>query len=193
MIKNLIFLVFLLAAYPTFAAPLFFHTDTKASACFSAGKGSKEVRDFYRSKLSPEEKTKLAESIADLEAKSLVQSIECVHRLNLSKEEKGLLVLDYLKHKQVRESLFTYFENLLLSDEKTVRLSAFEEKTLRNFISAKKELSARLSQAELESLSEKTLPLSSFTNTYLAILFQHWEFYQTSPDFLKEGLLEQSP
>lgn len=183
-------LLFLLADSYLSAAPLYFRTTGRATACLSPGSGSKEIRDFYKSKLSPEEKTKLAENIADREARSLLQSLECIHKLGLSKEEKEILIQDYKRHLRTKEALFASFENFMLSDEKTIRLSAFEEKSLTSFLTAKKELSARLSQAELSSLTDKPLPLGSFSNTYLAILFQHWEFYQTSPDFLKEGLLD---
>ncbi|EPG65018.1 hypothetical protein [Leptospira wolffii] len=183
-------LLFLLADSYLSAAPLYFRTTGRAATCLSPGSGSKEIRDFYKSKLSPEEKTKLAESIADREARSLLRSLECIHKLGLSKEEKEILIQDYKRHLRTKEALFVSFENFMLSDEKTIRLSAFEEKSLTSFLTAKKELSARLSQAELSSLTDKPLPLGSFSNTYLAILFQHWEFYQTSPDFLKEGLLD---
>lgn len=188
--KTIFFLSWFITGSSILASPLFFQTKTAAASCFSSGKSSKETKDFYKSKLSPEEKTKIAEGIAESEARSLYQSIECVHKLGLSKEEKETLLADYRRHIRIKEALFENFQNFLLADEKTIRLSAFEEKNLKTFLSAKKELMARLSKAELDSLSEKPLPMASFTNTYLALLFQHWEFYQSCPDFLKEGLFD---
>ncbi|MEI7012887.1 hypothetical protein [Leptospira licerasiae] len=172
------------------ASPLFFPTKLKINHCLSQGGTSKELKDFYTSKLSPEERTKIAESLALHEAKSAYQSLECIRMSGLTDEEKESLLADHSHHRETKELMFSYYENFLLSDEKTIRLSAYEEKNLRNFLEAKKELLARLHQAEYQSLSEKLLPLSTFQNTYMALFFQHWEFYQTAPDFLKEGLFD---
>lgn len=172
------------------ASPLFFPTKLKIGHCLSQGGGSKELKEFYTSKLSPEERTKIAENLALQEAKSAYQSLECIRMSGLTKEEKEILLSDHSRHRETKELMFSYYENFLLSDEKTIRLSAFEEKNLRSFLEAKKELLARLHQAEYQSLTEKLLPLSTFQNTYMALFFQHWEFYQTAPDFLKEGLFD---
>ncbi|TGK07372.1 hypothetical protein EHO59_04515 [Leptospira semungkisensis] len=187
--RNLCILSLLLLGLQNLSsAPLFFRTSVNTGNCFSAGNGSKEVKDFYKSKLLPEEKTKLADLLAEEEAKSLLKSLECIQKLNLSKEDKNTLALDHIRHRELRDALFSHYENHLLSDEKTIRLSAYEEKTLRAFLNAKKELLSRLNRAELESISDKPLPFSSFQSTYLTIFLQHWEFYQIAPDFIKEAL-----
>ncbi|PJZ27362.1 hypothetical protein CH352_09815 [Leptospira hartskeerlii] len=172
------------------ASPLFFPTKLKIGHCLSQGGTSKELKEFYTSKLSPEERTKIAENLALQEAKSAYQSLECIRMSGLSKEEQTTLLVDHSHHRETKELMFSYYENFLLSDEKTIRLSAYEEKNLRSFLEAKKELLARLHQAEYQSLTEKLLPLSTFQNTYMALFFQHWEFYQTAPDFLREGLFD---
>ncbi|TGK20930.1 hypothetical protein EHO61_03480 [Leptospira fluminis] len=170
------------------SAPLYFRTSTRASVCFSAGNFPKEIKDFYHSKLPTEEKARWVERISISEAKSLYQSLECVHRLRLSKEEKTLLLSDYERYRETRELLYSFYENHLLSEEKTIRFSATEEKEVRTFLQSKKEFFNRLFDAEALSLSEEPLPLESFTNLYLALLLQHWEFFQTAPEFLKESV-----
>lgn len=172
------------------ASPLFFPTKLKIGHCLSQGGNSKELKEFYTSKLSPEERTKIAENLALQEAKSAYQSLECIRMSGLTKEERETLLADHSRHRETKELMFSYYENFLLSDEKSIRLSAYEEKNLRGFIEAKKELLARLHQAEYQSLTEKLLPISTFQNTYMALFVQHWEFYQTAPDFLKEGLFD---
>ncbi|EQA35521.1 hypothetical protein LEP1GSC047_1173 [Leptospira inadai serovar Lyme str. 10] len=172
------------------SAPLYFRTSTRAASCFSPGGPTKEIKNFYTSKLPPEEKEIWIERLSSQEAKSLWQSLDCVYRLKLSKEEKFQLLEDHQRHQETRELLFSYYENHLLSEERTLRFSAFEEKSVKNFLSAKKELLSRLYEAERTSLSEKPLPVETFANLYLALLLQHWEFFQTAPEFLKESLNE---
>ncbi|TGL63263.1 hypothetical protein [Leptospira sarikeiensis] len=189
--SNFLILLFLLFAFSSgFASPLFFPTKVKISKCLSQGSGQKELKDFYTSKYSPEERTKVAEDLALLEAKSMHQSLECIRMSGLTKEETENLLQDHSHFKEIEDLLFSYYENFLLSDEKTIRLSAYEEKNLKTFIDAKRELMERLHQAEQQSISEKLLPISTFQNIYMALFLQHWEFYQTAPDFLKEGLFD---
>ncbi|PJZ71585.1 hypothetical protein CH373_01815 [Leptospira perolatii] len=174
-----------------YSAPMHFRTSTRANACFSPAGSSKEWSNFYNSRVSPAEKSLLAEKLSKAEAQSLKESLDCVFHLKLSPQEKEILLRDFDAHYRMVDELYKYYENHFLSDDKNLRLSAGEEKTVRSFLMAKKELLERRRSAERISIENKPLPLDTFENLYLAILIHHWEFFQSVPEFLKEQLKEE--
>lgn len=120
------------------ASGLNFNTQSPIQDCFTNEIVSSELSNLYKSPLPLEEKKRIAETISYKEGKSRFQSISCIQSKNLSEEEHTKLLLDWNRHLFMYGELNSYYENYVLSDEKTRSLNSIEWELLTTYLKQKR-------------------------------------------------------
>lgn len=120
------------------ASGLNFNTQSPIRDCFTNEIASSELSNLYKSSLPLEEKKRIVEEISYKEGKSRFQSISCIQAKNLSEEDHAKLLLDWNRHLFIYEELNSYYENYVLSDEKTRSLNSIEWELLTTYLKQKK-------------------------------------------------------
>ncbi|MBF3376267.1 hypothetical protein [Leptospira borgpetersenii] len=171
------------------ASGLNFNTQSPIQDCFTNEITSSELSNLYKSSLPLEEKKRIAETISYKEGKSRFQSISCIQAKNLSEEDHTKLLLDWNRHLFIYEELNSYYENYVLSDEKTRSLNSIEWELLATYLKQKKELLTRLNQATSFALKGEKISEENFSMIYLSLFLLQVEFWDAMPKTYKNSVL----
>ncbi|AXR60238.1 hypothetical protein [Leptospira mayottensis] len=171
------------------ASGLNFNTQSPIQDCFTNEITSSELSNLYKSSLPLEEKKRIAEKISYKEGKSRFQSISCIQTKNLSEEDHAKLLLDWNRHLFTYEELNSYYENYLLSDEKTRSLNSIEWELLMTYLKQKKELLTRLNHATGFALKGEKISEENFSMIYLSLFLLQVEFWDAMPKTYKDSVL----
>ncbi|MBE8363410.1 hypothetical protein [Leptospira borgpetersenii] len=171
------------------ASGLNFNTQSPIQDCFTNEITSSELSNLYKSSLPLEEKKRIAETISYKEGKSRFQSISCIQAKNLSEEDHTKLLLDWNRHLFIYEELNSYYENYVLSDEKTRSLNSIEWELLTTYLKQKKELLTRLNQATGFALKGEKISEENFSMIYLSLFLLQVEFWDAMPKTYKNSVL----
>ncbi|WP_061220963.1 hypothetical protein [Leptospira borgpetersenii] len=171
------------------ASGLNFNTQSPIQDCFTNEITSSELSNLYKSSLPLEEKKRIAETISYKEGKSRFQSISCIQAKNLSEEDHTKLLLDWNRHLFIYEELNSYYENYVLSDEKTRSLNSIEWELLATYLKQKKELLTRLNQATGFALKGEKISEENFSMIYLSLFLLQVEFWDAMPKTYKNSVL----
>ncbi|XDD50027.1 hypothetical protein AB3N59_16940 [Leptospira sp. WS92.C1] len=171
-----------------FASGLNFNTQLVVQDCFT-NEPSSELASLFKSTQSLEEKKRLAEIIAYKEGKARYQALSCLQSKNLNEEDFAKLLLDWNRHLALFAELNTYYENYILSDEKTRSLNSIEWELLNLHLKQKKELIARLNDATTFSLKGEKISEENFSMIYLSLFVLQVEFWDAMPKTYRDSAL----
>ncbi|EJO69178.1 hypothetical protein [Leptospira kirschneri] len=171
------------------ASGLNFNTQLPIKECFTNEITSSELSNLYKSILPLEEKKRIAEIIAYKEGKSRYQSIICIQNKNLSEEDHSKLFMDWNRHIFMYAELNSYYENYILSDEKTRSLNSIEWELLTTHLKQKKELLTRLNDATGFALNGEKISEENFSMIYLSLFLLQVEFWDAMPKTFRDSIL----
>ncbi|WP_036096484.1 hypothetical protein [Leptospira weilii] len=172
-----------------FASGLNFNTQTPVRDCFTNEAASSELSNLFKSPLPLEEKKRIAETIAYKEGKSRFQSIVCIQSKNLSEEDYTKLLLDWNRYLFIYAELNSYYENYVLSDEKTRSLNSIEWELLTTHLKQKKELLTRLNDATGFALKGEKISEENFSMIYLSLFLLQVEFWDAMSKTFRDSIL----
>ncbi|EKO13685.1 hypothetical protein [Leptospira kirschneri] len=171
------------------ASGLNLNTQLPIKECFTNEITSSELSNLYKSILPLEEKKRIAETIAYKEGKSRYQSIICIQNKNLSEEDHSKLFMDWNRHIFMYAELNSYYENYILSDEKTRSLNSIEWELLTTHLKQKKELLTRLNDATGFALNGEKISEENFSMIYLSLFLLQVEFWDAMPKTFRDSIL----
>ncbi|UOG30876.1 hypothetical protein [Leptospira noguchii] len=171
------------------ASGLNFNTQLSIKECFTNETTSSELSNLYKSTLPLEEKKRTAETIAYKEGKSRFQSIVCIQNKNLSEDDHSQLFMDWNRHIFTYTELNSYYENYVLSDEKTRSLNSIEWELLTTHLKQKKELLTRLNDATGFALNGGKISEENFSMIYLSLFLLQVEFWDAMPKTFRDSIL----
>ncbi|AOP35582.1 hypothetical protein A0128_18085 [Leptospira tipperaryensis] len=171
------------------ASGLNFITQLPIQDCFTNEAASSELSNLFKSTISLEEKKRIAETIAYKEGRSRFQSLNCIQNKKLTEEEYSILFLDWNRHLATYNELNSYYENYILSDEKTRSLNSIEWELLTTHLKQKRELLTRLNDATSYSLKGEKVSEDNFSMIYLSLFLVQVEFWDAMPKAYKESVL----
>ncbi|MBM9500823.1 hypothetical protein JWG44_11245 [Leptospira sp. 201903071] len=171
------------------ASGLNFLTQLPIQDCFTNEAASSELSNLFKSTISLEEKKRIAETIAYKEGRSRFQSVNCIQNKKLTEEEYSILFSDWNRHLATYNELNSYYENYILSDEKTRSLNSIEWELLTTHLKQKRELLTRLNDATTYSLKGEILSEENFSMIYLSLFLLQVEFWDAMPKTYKESVL----
>lgn len=177
------------SAEKLFASGLNFVSQVSVQDCFTNEAGSSELANLFKSALPLEEKKRIAETIAYKEGKSRFQSISCIQGKNLPDEELTKLLLDWNRHLSTYAELNSYYENYILSDDKTRSLNSIEWELLTTHLKQKKELLTRLNDATGYALRGERISEENFSMIYLSLFLLQVEFWDAMPKTYRDSVL----
>ncbi|EKO62365.1 hypothetical protein [Leptospira kirschneri] len=171
------------------ASGLNLNTQLPIKECFTNEITSSELSNLYKSILPLEEKKRIAETIAYKEGKSRYRSIICIQNKNLSEEDHSKLFMDWNRHIFMYAELNSYYENYILSDEKTRSLNSIEWELLTTHLKQKKELLTRLNDATGFALNGEKISEENFSMIYLSLFLLQVEFWDAMPKTFRDSIL----
>ncbi len=171
------------------ASGLNFLTQLPIQDCFTNEASSTELANLFKSTISLEEKKRIAETIAYKEGRARLQSVNCVQNKKLTEEEYTILFLDWDRHLATFTELNSYYENYVLSDEKTRSLNSIEWELLTTHLKQKRELLTRLNDATSFSLKGEKVSEENFSMIYLSLFLLQVEFWDAMPKTYKDSVL----
>ncbi|EMM93192.1 hypothetical protein [Leptospira interrogans] len=171
------------------ASGLNFNTQLPIKDCFTNETTSSELSNLYKSTFPLEEKKRIAETIAYKEGKSRFQSIVCIQNKNLSEEDQSKLFMDWNRHIFTYAELNSYYENYILSDDKTRSLNSIEWELLTTHLKQKKELLTRLNDATGFALNGEKISEENFSMIYLSLFLLQIEFWDAMPKTFRDSVL----
>ncbi|TGK36086.1 hypothetical protein EHQ12_08000 [Leptospira gomenensis] len=171
------------------ASSLNFLTKLPIQECFATDSSGEQPSDLFKSTLPLEEKKRLAESIALQEGKSRYKSVLCIQDKKLSEEEYSVLLEDWNRHLTTYAELNSYYENYVLSDEKTRSLNSIEWELLNLHLKQKRELTVRMSDAVTLALKGEKISEDNFTMIYLSLFLVQLEFWDAMPKAYRDNVL----
>ncbi|TGK23712.1 hypothetical protein [Leptospira stimsonii] len=171
------------------ASGLNFLTQLPIQDCFTNEASSTELANLFKSTISLEEKKRIAETIAYKEGRARFQSVNCVQNKKLTEEEYTILFLDWDRHLATFTELNSYYENYVLSDEKTRSLNSIEWELLTTHLKQKRELLTRLNDATSFSLKGEKVSEENFSMIYLSLFLLQVEFWDAMPKTYKDSVL----
>ncbi|MDV6236172.1 hypothetical protein CH379_011115 [Leptospira ellisii] len=170
------------------ASSLNFSTRISVQDCFSA-EHTTEPADLFKSTLPLEEKKRLAETLSLKEGKSRYKSVACIQGKNLSEEDYAVLLEDWNRHLTLYAELNSYYENYVLSDEKTRSLNSIEWELLNLHLKQKRELTARMNDAVTLALKGEKISEDNFAMIYLSLFLVQLEFWDAMPKTYRDNIL----
>ncbi|PJZ54526.1 hypothetical protein [Leptospira adleri] len=171
------------------ASGLNFLTQLPIQDCFTNEAASSELSNLFKSTISLEEKKRIAETIAHKEGRSRFQSVNCIQNKKLSEAEYTILFSEWDRHLAGFLELNSYYENYILSDEKTRSLNSIEWELLTTHLKQKRELLARLNDATAYALKGEKVSEENFSMIYLSLFLLQVEFWDAMPKTYKESVL----
>ncbi|RHX92406.1 hypothetical protein [Leptospira stimsonii] len=171
------------------ASGLNFLTQLPIQDCFTNEASSTELANLFKSTISLEEKKRIAETIAYKEGRARFQSVNCVQNKKLTEEEYTILFLDWDRYLATFTELNSYYENYVLSDEKTRSLNSIEWELLTTHLKQKRELLTRLNDATSFSLKGEKVSEENFSMIYLSLFLLQVEFWDAMPKTYKDSVL----
>ncbi|MBM9579549.1 hypothetical protein JWG45_20600 [Leptospira sp. 201903070] len=171
------------------ASGLNFLTQLPIQDCFTNEAASSELSNLFKSTVSLEEKKRIAETIAYKEGLTRFQSVNCIQNKKFSEEEYSILFSDWNRQLANYDELNSYYENYVLSDEKTRSLNSIEWELLTTHLKQKRELLTRLNDATTYSLKGEKVSEENFSMIYLSLFLLQVEFWDAMPKAYKESVL----
>ncbi|MCG6169495.1 hypothetical protein LFX25_16785 [Leptospira sp. FAT2] len=171
------------------ASGLNFHTQVGVQECFTNEASSSELSNLFKSAIPLDEKKRIAETIAYKEGKSRFQSVSCIQGKKLTEEDLSKLLLDWSNHLTLYGELNSYYENYVLSDDKTRSLNSIEWELLTTHLKQKKELLIRLNDATGFALKGEKISEENFSMIYLSLFLLQIEFWDAMPKTYRDSVL----
>ncbi|WP_429946402.1 hypothetical protein [Leptospira yasudae] len=171
------------------ASGLNFHTQVGVQDCFTNEASSSELSNLFKSSIPLDEKKRIAETIAYKEGKSRFQSVSCIQGKKLTDEDLSKLLLDWGNHLSLYAELNSYYENYVLSDDKTRSLNSIEWELLTTHLKQKKELLTRLNDATGFALKGERISEENFSMIYLSLFLLQIEFWDAMPKTYRDSVL----